>query len=47
MLGQNVLGRLGAWSIDNRRSVLMRGERPPNDPAEVVETHPGRALRDH
>ena len=28
LLGQNVLGRLGAWSIDNRRSVLVLGEPP-------------------
>jgi hypothetical protein len=28
LLGQNVLGRLGVWSIDNRRGVLMLGERP-------------------
>src|SRR5262245_2598109 len=27
LLGQNVLARLGAWSIDNRRSVLVLGER--------------------
>ena len=25
LLGQNVLGRLGAWSIDNRRSMLVLG----------------------
>jgi hypothetical protein len=28
LLGQNVLGRLGMWSIDNRRSVLVLGELP-------------------
>jgi gag-polyprotein putative aspartyl protease len=28
LLGQNVLGGLGVWSIDNRRGVLMLGERP-------------------
>jgi hypothetical protein len=28
LLGQNVLGHLGVWSIDNRRGVLMLGERP-------------------
>ncbi len=27
LLGQNVLGRLGRWSIDNRRGVLVLGER--------------------
>jgi gag-polyprotein putative aspartyl protease len=27
LLGQNVLGRLGAWSIDNRRGALVFGER--------------------
>src|SRR5262245_14418171 len=27
LLGQNVLTRLGAWSIDNRRGVLVLGER--------------------
>src|SRR5262245_54610774 len=27
LLGQNVLGRLGTWSIDGRRSVLVLGER--------------------
>jgi hypothetical protein len=26
LLGQNVLSRLGAWSIDNRRGVLVLGE---------------------
>ena len=30
LLGQNVLARLGAWSIDNRRSVLVLGDRAPN-----------------
>jgi hypothetical protein len=31
LLGQNVLGRLGAWSIDNRRGVLVVGDgaQPP------------------
>lgn len=28
LLGQNVLGRLGVWSIDNRRSMLILGPRP-------------------
>jgi hypothetical protein len=28
LLGQNVLGQLGTWSIDGRRSVLVLGERP-------------------
>jgi hypothetical protein len=28
LLGQNVLSRLGTWSIDGRRSVLVLGERP-------------------
>lgn len=28
LLGQNVLGRLGVWSIDNRRSMLMLDPRP-------------------
>jgi hypothetical protein len=28
LLGQNVLGRLGVWSIDNRRDVLVLEERP-------------------
>src|SRR5262245_5828378 len=28
LLGQNVLSRLGTWSIDSRRSVLVLGERP-------------------
>jgi len=28
LLGQNVLGRLGVWSIDNHRSVLVLGPRP-------------------
>jgi hypothetical protein len=27
LLGQNVLARLGAWSIDNRRNVLVLGDR--------------------
>jgi len=27
LLGQNVLSRLGAWSIDNRRGLLVLGER--------------------
>jgi hypothetical protein len=33
LLGQNVLGRLGVWSIDNRRSVLVLGPRPAAPPA--------------
>ena len=28
LLGQNVLSRLGTWSIDSRRGVLVLGERP-------------------
>ena len=28
LLGQNVLDRLGTWSIDGRRSVLLLGEHP-------------------
>jgi hypothetical protein len=28
LLGQNVLDRLGTWSIDSRRSVLVPGDRP-------------------
>jgi hypothetical protein len=30
LLGQNVLSRLGAWSIDNRRGVLVLGESGAN-----------------
>lgn len=30
LLGQNVLARLGAWSIDNRRGVLVLGESGAN-----------------
>jgi hypothetical protein len=29
LLGQDVLGQLGAWSIDNRRSVLVLGDGAP------------------
>jgi len=32
LLGQNVLDRLGTWSIDGRRSVLVLGERPSRRP---------------
>jgi len=32
LLGQNVLGRLGTWSIDNRRSLLVLGGPPVEAP---------------
>jgi hypothetical protein len=32
LLGQNVLARLGAWSIDNRRNVLVLGDRGGDRP---------------
>src|SRR5262245_55291352 len=32
LLGQKVLARLGAWSIDNRRSMLVLGDRGPEGP---------------
>ena len=35
LLGQNVLGRLGAWSIDNRRSRLVLGE-PAREPSPAA-----------
>jgi predicted aspartyl protease len=36
LLGQNVLARLGAWSIDNRRSVLVLGERQAEGPGQCL-----------
>jgi len=33
LLGQNVLGQLGAWSIDNRRSMLVLGGAPTEAPS--------------
>src|SRR5262249_35008307 len=32
LLGQNVLSRLGAWTIDNRRNVLVLAERGGGNP---------------
>jgi hypothetical protein len=34
LLGQNVLARLGAWSIDNRRSILVLEERLADGPGQ-------------
>src|SRR5262245_20192126 len=34
LLGQNVLARLGAWSIDNRRSILVLEERQADGPGQ-------------
>jgi len=36
LLGQNVLSRLGAWSIDNRRGVLVLGESGTKGPSPTA-----------
>ncbi len=43
LLGQNVLERLGRWSIDSRRSVLLIDDRPgePSRPLDVRSTGEG------
>jgi hypothetical protein len=45
LLGQNVLGRLGSWSIDNRRGVLVLGERLEGTAPHISEALPA-ACRD-
>jgi len=54
LLGQNVLARLGAWSIDNRRNVLVLGDRGPDGPGTgclswrtALSTCAVAAVRDH
>ncbi len=51
LLGQNVLGRLGTWSIDNRRRVLVLGEGARRAACLSWQTAPGEcavaAVRDH
>lgn len=51
LLGQNVLGRLGTWSIDNRRRVLVLGEGARPAACLSWQTAPGEcavaAVRDH
>jgi hypothetical protein len=51
LLGQNVLGRLGTWSIDNRRRVLVLGEGARPAACLSWRTAPGEcavaAVRDH